>query len=93
MREYTDWECINAFINQCNVDKSHIEHILKLFKCHIIHIGRRILNDEVRWSFSAYPGKDEELLDYMDGNGFHIHKCGSSNIYRIVLVREYPWSE
>jgi len=88
--EYTDWECYNAFLEQCTNDKSHFKDIHRRFRAQIMTCGRRLLEKRVRWTYIVPPDKDQkylEFLEFLDGNGFIINQV-QKDLYHIIP--QYP---
>ena len=84
--------CVKAFTNQCTVDSNYIPWITTHYRAHIIAIGRRLLNNENSWPFYINPNKDEEFIDFIDGNGFNIKRFSKGTICKIVpIIHTYEW--
>lgn len=90
MPSYNTEECIKKFKEQCNCDDAHLDYIIKKFHIHVIHIGMRLLDHTSGWKFASESDKDEELMDFMDGNGFIVTRfTKASNIYNISPIMPY----
>ena len=86
----SDNEYIMRFVRQCTCDRDNIPWIINKYRSHVIQLGRRLCEGCSKWSFAAEPGVDEELLDFIDGNGFIVESHVSiSNIYHIIPIQEY----
>ena len=91
MNEYEDWECYNAFHDQCLSDKDHIKELYRRFRARVISCGRHLLSKQVRWAYTV-PDDERaasylEFLDFIDGNGFIIKQV-QPDLYHIIP--QYP---
>lgn len=86
-------ECIDAFTNQCTIDQTFIPYIALKYKSHVITLGKRLLNNNFNsCPFAAEPNKDEEFIDFIDGNGFTIKRFTSGRIFKITpIIHTYNW--
>jgi hypothetical protein len=94
MHKFDEWECYNAFVNQCTCDKSHIKEFYKRFRIKILACGQHLLEKAVRWSYTVPTDilKDyhKEFLEFIDGNGFTVIEF-QPNMYHITP--NYPESK
>ena len=86
-------ECIKAFTNQCITDQNFIPYIITQYRGHVVSIGKKLLsNDFSSWPFAAEPNKDNEFIDFIDGNGFTIKRYPSGTTVKITpIIHTYNW--
>ena len=86
-------ECIKAFTNQCITDQNFIPHIVTQYRSHVISAGKKLLNNDFSgWPFAAEPNRDNEFIDFIDGNGFTVKRYASGRMFKITpVIHTYNW--
>lgn len=91
MGNYEDWECYNAFKDQCECDKTYVKDIYRRFRSKVLTCGQRLLEKQVRWTYTIPTDNTAdsyiEFLDFLDGNGFIIKQVQPCTYH---VIPQYP---
>lgn len=86
-----DFECYEAFKNQCTCDKNSVKELYKRCRTSVLACGRNLIEKQVRWAYTiprdSSAGPYLEFLEFLDGNGFIIKQVQPHTYH---IIPQYP---
>ena len=83
---YDEEELLDYFRRQCSKDDRYINYMISINRWHCLHTGAQLKEGYSSWSFIAYEDKDEEYIDFINGNGFCVTKLFDANGHGTYLI-------
>ena len=83
---YDEEELLDYFRRQCCKDSSYINYMISINRWNCLRTGAQLKEGYRCWSFIIDGDKDEEYIDFIDGNGFYVHKLLEINGHSTYII-------